>query len=146
MFIFWFSANFNILAFSTGSSGPVFFSLGIKDSLLVILVVDIMCVSQKFTSWCWLWSTMPFTIFYFFFGFIYANLGFPSFIDLSLVKLLLSYVHAVSLLDHVPSQLICAFSKFLWRQESSKKHIFSDLSFRKLISLPCCHLQRSFWS
>ena len=47
MFFIWFSVNFNILAFSTGSSGPVFFSLGIKDSLLVIFVVDVMCVIQK---------------------------------------------------------------------------------------------------
>ncbi|KAF8056624.1 purine-cytosine permease [Lyophyllum atratum] len=40
MFFVWFSANFNILAFSTGSAGPVFFSLGLRDSLVIILVVD----------------------------------------------------------------------------------------------------------
>ncbi|TFK70128.1 cytosine-purine permease [Pluteus cervinus] len=41
MFFVWFSANFNILSFSTGSAGPVFFSLGVRDSVLVILVVSI---------------------------------------------------------------------------------------------------------
>ncbi|KAF9057204.1 hypothetical protein BJ165DRAFT_1411590 [Panaeolus papilionaceus] len=44
MFWLWFSVNFNILAFSTGSAGPAFFSLGIKDSLLVLLVVDVLAV------------------------------------------------------------------------------------------------------
>ena len=44
MFTIWFSTTFNILTFSTGSSGPVFFSLSIKDSLLVILVVNVMYV------------------------------------------------------------------------------------------------------
>ncbi|KAF8804593.1 hypothetical protein BYT27DRAFT_7213749 [Phlegmacium glaucopus] len=33
--------NFNSLAFGTGSSGPAFFSLAIRDSLLVIFVVDV---------------------------------------------------------------------------------------------------------
>ena len=47
MFSIMFSANFNILSFITGSSGPVFFSLGVKDSLLVILVVNLMCVTHK---------------------------------------------------------------------------------------------------
>ena len=32
------------MAFGTGSSGPVFFSLGVRDSLLVILVVNVMYV------------------------------------------------------------------------------------------------------
>jgi len=41
MFTIWFATTFNIIMFSTGSSGPVFFSLSIKDSLLVILVVNI---------------------------------------------------------------------------------------------------------
>ena len=50
MFTIWFSANFNIVSFSTGSSGPVFFSLGIKDTLLVLLVVNVMFVSQKFQA------------------------------------------------------------------------------------------------
>ena len=52
MFTIWFSGNCNILSFGAGSSGPVFFSLGIRDSLLVLLVVNIMCVShwQKFQN------------------------------------------------------------------------------------------------
>ncbi|TBU31408.1 purine-cytosine permease [Dichomitus squalens] len=41
MFFVWFSANINILTFGTGSSGPAFFGLGLRDSLLVILVVDL---------------------------------------------------------------------------------------------------------
>ncbi|KAF8872419.1 purine-cytosine permease [Infundibulicybe gibba] len=41
MFFVWFSANFNILAFSTGSAGPAFFGLGIRDSLVIILAMDI---------------------------------------------------------------------------------------------------------
>ncbi|GLB39366.1 putative permease for cytosine/purines, uracil, thiamine, allantoin [Lyophyllum shimeji] len=40
MFSVWFSANFNILAFSTGSAGPAFFSLGLRDTLVILLVVD----------------------------------------------------------------------------------------------------------
>ena len=50
MFTIWFSCNFNILSFSGGSSGPVFFSLGIKDTLLVLLVVNAMCVSQEVSN------------------------------------------------------------------------------------------------
>ncbi|KAI0316074.1 cytosine-purine permease [Amylostereum chailletii] len=41
MFFVWFSANFNILAFGTGSVGPVFYHLGLRDALLVILVATI---------------------------------------------------------------------------------------------------------
>ncbi|KAF8231030.1 hypothetical protein L208DRAFT_1437901 [Tricholoma matsutake] len=49
MFFVWFSANFNILAFSTGSAGPAFFNLGQRDSLLIILVVDsIACTIPAF--------------------------------------------------------------------------------------------------
>ncbi|KDR68333.1 hypothetical protein GALMADRAFT_256960 [Galerina marginata CBS 339.88] len=45
LFWLWFSANFNILAFGTGSAGPAFFGLGLKNSLLVLLFVDIVtCV------------------------------------------------------------------------------------------------------
>ena len=47
MFTIWFSTNFNIVSFSTGSSGPVFFSLGIKDTLLVLLVANVLCVSHN---------------------------------------------------------------------------------------------------
>lgn len=42
LFWVWFTCNFNILAFGTGSAGPAFFGLGIKSSLPIILVVDIM--------------------------------------------------------------------------------------------------------
>ncbi|KAF8639474.1 hypothetical protein AX17_001494 [Amanita inopinata Kibby_2008] len=41
LFFVWFSANFNILAFATASTGPAFFKLGLRDSLLVILFVDL---------------------------------------------------------------------------------------------------------
>lgn len=41
MFFIWCSANLNILAFSTGTAGPAFFSLGLKDSLVTILMVDV---------------------------------------------------------------------------------------------------------
>ncbi|TDL24490.1 cytosine-purine permease [Rickenella mellea] len=41
-FFVWFSTNINVLAFSTGSVGPAFFGLGLRDSILVILVVDSM--------------------------------------------------------------------------------------------------------
>jgi purine-cytosine permease-like protein len=50
MFFVWFSANINIFAVSTGSAGPAFFNLGLRDSLLIILVVDLMYVqSMKVT-------------------------------------------------------------------------------------------------
>ncbi|KAF8970417.1 hypothetical protein BDZ97DRAFT_92933 [Flammula alnicola] len=42
LFWMWFSCNFNILAFGTGSAGPAFFGLGLKSSLLVLFIVDIM--------------------------------------------------------------------------------------------------------
>lgn len=41
MFFVWFSANLNILTLTAGTVGPAFYGLGIRDSLLVILVVDI---------------------------------------------------------------------------------------------------------
>ncbi|KAF8906804.1 purine-cytosine permease [Gymnopilus junonius] len=41
MFWLWFSVNFNILAFGTGSAGPAFFGLGLKTSLIVLLLVDL---------------------------------------------------------------------------------------------------------
>ncbi|KIM36651.1 hypothetical protein M413DRAFT_77860 [Hebeloma cylindrosporum] len=43
-FWLWFSVNFNILAFSTGSAGPAFFGLDLKSSLLVLLVADLIAV------------------------------------------------------------------------------------------------------
>ena len=42
MFFVWFSSNFNVLAFSTGCAGPAFFYLSLRDSLIIILVVDAM--------------------------------------------------------------------------------------------------------
>ncbi|KAI0371277.1 cytosine-purine permease [Pilatotrama ljubarskyi] len=45
MFFVWFSANINILTFGTGSAGPAFFGLGLRDSFLILLVVDLIsCV------------------------------------------------------------------------------------------------------
>ncbi|PIL27703.1 transporter [Ganoderma sinense ZZ0214-1] len=41
MFFVWFSANINILSFGTGSAGPAFFGLGLRDTLLILLVVDL---------------------------------------------------------------------------------------------------------
>ncbi|KAI0827161.1 cytosine-purine permease [Trametes gibbosa] len=41
MFFVWFSANINILTFGTGSAGPAFFGLGLRDSFIIILVVDL---------------------------------------------------------------------------------------------------------
>ncbi|CAE6340676.1 unnamed protein product [Rhizoctonia solani] len=38
----WISANFNILAFSTGSLGPAIFALGLKESLLVIFFINLL--------------------------------------------------------------------------------------------------------
>lgn len=31
-----------VLSFSTGTVGPAFFALGVRDSILIILVVDLM--------------------------------------------------------------------------------------------------------
>lgn len=41
MFFVWFSANFNILGFSAGSAGPAFFKLGLRDSVVILLVADV---------------------------------------------------------------------------------------------------------
>ncbi|KAG2340850.1 hypothetical protein BDR05DRAFT_966422 [Suillus weaverae] len=41
MFFVWFSANMNILTFSTGTVGPAFFPLGVNDSLIIIVIVDL---------------------------------------------------------------------------------------------------------
>ncbi|TFK49312.1 cytosine-purine permease [Heliocybe sulcata] len=41
MFFVWFSANMGVLSFSTGSAGPAFFSLGLRDSLATLVVVDV---------------------------------------------------------------------------------------------------------
>ncbi|KAG2135296.1 hypothetical protein DEU56DRAFT_949253 [Suillus clintonianus] len=41
MFFVWFSSNMNILGFSTGTTGPAFFSLGVRDSIAIILIVNL---------------------------------------------------------------------------------------------------------
>ncbi|KIM71243.1 hypothetical protein PILCRDRAFT_830469, partial [Piloderma croceum F 1598] len=40
MFFVWFSANMNILSFSTGSAGA-FFGLGLRETLVVLTIVDV---------------------------------------------------------------------------------------------------------
>ncbi|EGO26948.1 hypothetical protein SERLADRAFT_360944 [Serpula lacrymans var. lacrymans S7.9] len=42
MFFVWFTVNANILQFSAGSVGPVVYGLGMRESLLTILVTDIL--------------------------------------------------------------------------------------------------------
>ncbi|KAG1831036.1 permease for cytosine/purines, uracil, thiamine, allantoin-domain-containing protein [Suillus variegatus] len=42
IFFVWFSMNFNILSFSTGTLGPIAFSLGLRDSCLVILFFNLL--------------------------------------------------------------------------------------------------------
>ncbi|OSD08769.1 cytosine-purine permease [Trametes coccinea BRFM310] len=41
MFFVWFSSNINILTFGTGSAGPAFFGLSLRDSFIILLIVDI---------------------------------------------------------------------------------------------------------
>ncbi|KAI0634844.1 cytosine-purine permease [Trametes polyzona] len=41
MFFVWFSANINILTFGTGSAGPAFFGLGLRDSFIILVAVDL---------------------------------------------------------------------------------------------------------
>lgn len=41
MFFVWFSANMNVLGWGTGAAGPAFFGLGVKQSLVILLVVDL---------------------------------------------------------------------------------------------------------
>ena len=138
MFFIWFSVNFNILAFSTGSSGPVFFSLGIKDSLLVILVVDIMCVTQKF-----FWAILLVTVCYLHMNHVFAlisNLGFRL-VEVSLSRSVLPQLVLMltftSLLEHVPFQLICAFPTITQTGCRSKNASFSTyLSEIYFLSFP----------
>lgn len=42
MFFVWFTSNFNILAFSTGSAAPAFFGMDIKHCVAIFIVVDTM--------------------------------------------------------------------------------------------------------
>lgn len=43
LFFVWFSSCMNLLAFSTGAAGPAFFSLGVCDSIVIIVIVDLVC-------------------------------------------------------------------------------------------------------
>lgn len=45
LFFIWFSANANILTLTAGTVGPAFYGLGIRESFLMIIVVDVMWVS-----------------------------------------------------------------------------------------------------
>ncbi|EPS96893.1 hypothetical protein FOMPIDRAFT_138178 [Fomitopsis schrenkii] len=41
LFFVWFTANMNVLAFGTGSVGPAFYGIGVKESLIILLIVDV---------------------------------------------------------------------------------------------------------
>ncbi|OSX63553.1 hypothetical protein POSPLADRAFT_1045867 [Postia placenta MAD-698-R-SB12] len=41
MFFVWFSVNMNVLSFGTGSAGPAFYGLGLRQSLITLLIVDL---------------------------------------------------------------------------------------------------------
>ncbi|KIK34797.1 hypothetical protein CY34DRAFT_812678 [Suillus luteus UH-Slu-Lm8-n1] len=43
LFFVWFSSCMNLLTFSTGAAGPAFFSLGVRDSIAIIVIVDLVC-------------------------------------------------------------------------------------------------------
>ncbi|TDL19554.1 cytosine-purine permease [Rickenella mellea] len=43
IFFIWFSANFNILSFSAGTTGPLIFGLGLRDTCLVVLFFNLLC-------------------------------------------------------------------------------------------------------
>ncbi|KAG2032588.1 cytosine-purine permease [Suillus americanus] len=43
LFFIWFSSCMNILTFSTGAAGPAFFSLGVCDSIVIIVIVNLVC-------------------------------------------------------------------------------------------------------
>ncbi|KAI0252914.1 NCS cytosine-purine permease, partial [Lactifluus subvellereus] len=53
IFFIWLSANTNILSFSTGTLGPVVFELGLRDSCLVILFLNLLCAIPPayFSTW-----------------------------------------------------------------------------------------------
>ncbi|KAI0305268.1 NCS cytosine-purine permease [Multifurca ochricompacta] len=53
IFFIWFSANTNVLSFSTGTLGPVAFGLGLRDSCLTILFFNLLCAIPPayFTTW-----------------------------------------------------------------------------------------------
>ncbi|KAG2068860.1 hypothetical protein BDR04DRAFT_1232547 [Suillus decipiens] len=41
LFFIWFSPCMNMAAFSTGTAGPAFFSLGVRDSIVIIVIVNL---------------------------------------------------------------------------------------------------------
>ncbi|KAG1815186.1 cytosine-purine permease [Suillus subaureus] len=43
LFFIWFSSCMNILSFSTGTAGPAFYSLGVRDSIAIIIIVNLVC-------------------------------------------------------------------------------------------------------
>ncbi|KAG2146356.1 cytosine-purine permease [Suillus clintonianus] len=43
LFFVWFSPCMNILAFSAGTTGPAFYSLGVRDSMAIIVTVNLAC-------------------------------------------------------------------------------------------------------
>ncbi|KAF9078358.1 permease for cytosine/purines, uracil, thiamine, allantoin-domain-containing protein [Rhodocollybia butyracea] len=43
LFFLWFTMNFNILSFSAGTLGPVAYGLGIRESCLTILFINMLC-------------------------------------------------------------------------------------------------------
>ncbi|KAF8621768.1 hypothetical protein AX15_007506 [Amanita polypyramis BW_CC] len=43
IFFVWFSANINVLSFSSGTLGPAVFNLGLRDSCLCILFFNLLC-------------------------------------------------------------------------------------------------------
>ncbi|THU76056.1 NCS cytosine-purine permease [Dendrothele bispora CBS 962.96] len=53
IFFIWFTGNFNILSFSTGSLGPTAFGLSTRDSCLVIIFFNLLCCLPPayFVTW-----------------------------------------------------------------------------------------------
>ncbi|KAG2146353.1 permease for cytosine/purines, uracil, thiamine, allantoin-domain-containing protein [Suillus clintonianus] len=51
MFFVWFSASMNILGFSIGTAGPAFFALGVRDSITIIVIVNLTtCLFPAFSA------------------------------------------------------------------------------------------------
>lgn len=53
IFFVWFSMNFNILSFSTGTLGPIVFGLSLRDTCLVILFFNLLAcgLPAYFNTW-----------------------------------------------------------------------------------------------
>ncbi|KZT70408.1 hypothetical protein DAEQUDRAFT_782651 [Daedalea quercina L-15889] len=49
LFFVWFTANMNVIAFGTGSVGPAFYGLGLKESLVILLIVDVILIRVTLT-------------------------------------------------------------------------------------------------